>query len=90
MSKVKVKLNMKGINEVMKSPEIAQAVQEAGERVAELAGEGHEVHVYNNLKYTTVGFVDAVTPEAVKANFEDNTLLKAVHAAGLSLTKGQS
>lgn len=86
MSNVKVELNLKGLNELMKSPEMQNCLREAGEAVAQRAGEGFEVDVHN-VDYTAVCFVDAKSEEAVKASFKDNTLLKALSSSGLSMTK---
>ncbi len=87
MGNVKVKLNLKGINEVMKSPEIAAAVQAAGEVVAQSAGDGYEANTYTDTKYIAICDVTATTPEARRDNFENNTLIKALGSSGLPLTK---
>ena len=86
MGKVEVKLNLKGINEVMKSPEILQAVEEAGEAVAQAAGPDYTTKsgLINYIAYCNV-YPDS--KDAAKENFEDNTILKAVSAVGLKLTK---
>ena len=86
MGKVQVKLNLQGINEVMKSPEILSAVEAAGEAVANYAGPDYATRsgLINYIAYCNV-YPDS--KEAAKENFEDNTVLKAVSAAGLKLTK---
>lgn len=86
MGKVEVKLNLQGINEVMKSPEILSAVEAAGEAVAGYAGADYATRsgVINYIAYCNV-YPDS--KEAAKENFEDNTILKAVSAVGLKLTK---
>ena len=86
MGKVEVKLNLKGINEVMKSPEILQAVEEAGKAVAQAAGPDHDIEsgLINWIAYCNVV---ATTKEARLANYNDNVALKAVSAVGLKLTK---
>ena len=86
MGNVEVKLNLQGINEVMKSPEILSAVEAAGEAVAGYAGADYATRsgVINYIAYCNV-YPDS--KEAAKENFEDNTILKAVSAVGLKLTK---
>lgn len=86
MGKVEVKLNLPGINEVMKSPEILSAVESAGEAVAGYAGADYATKsgTINWIAYCNV-YPDS--KEAAKENFEDNTLIKAVSAVGLKLTK---
>lgn len=74
---VKVVLNMAGLNEIMKSPEMQAHLQKAGERVAQKAGPGFEAHTHV-ADYTALCYVDPVTREAEKDNYENNTLLKAV------------
>lgn len=86
MGKVKVKLNLKGINEVMKSPEILSAVEAAGRAVADAAGSDYATRS-GTINYIAYCNVYPDSKEAAKENFEDNTVLKAVSAAGLKLTK---
>ena len=91
MSKVKIELNLAGINEMMKSPEIQAALQEAGEAVAGAAGGmsggakyGARTHLANWVAITNVYPDDA---EAARANRKDNTLLHAVGDVGLPTRK---
>ena len=86
MGDVKVKLNLKGINEVMKSPEILAACEAAGRAVANAAGPDHGIQS-GLLDYIAYCDVVAETKEAKRANYEDNVALKAVSAVGLKLTK---
>lgn len=86
MANVKVKLNLPGLNELMKSPEITQAVLEAGQAVAQAAGPDYaaEVHTANWISISNV-YPDS--KQAAHENFSDNTLLKAIGAVGLKQTK---
>lgn len=86
MGKVEVKLNLKGINEVMKSPEILSAVEAAGQAVADAAGSDYTTRsgLINYIAYCNV-YPDS--KNAAKENFEDNTVIKAVSAVGLKMTK---
>ena len=87
MGKVKVKLNLKGINEVMKSSQISAACEAAGQAVASAAGPDYGTHT-GVMSYIAYCNVYPDSKEAAKENFEDNTILKAVSAVGLPLTKG--
>lgn len=86
MGDVKVKINLKGINEVMKSPEILAACEAAGRAVANAAGAGHDIQS-GLIRWIAYCDVVAKTKEAKKANYEDNVALKAVSAVGLRMTK---
>lgn len=87
MGKVKVELNLSGINQLMKSPEIQNALLEAGQAVATAAGEGFEAEVHDTANWIAISNVYPVTPEAYRQNMKENTLLKAVGQVGLPLTK---
>lgn len=86
MSKVRVELNLKGINELMKSKEIQGALQEAGEAVAKNAGSeyGVRTHLANWVAITNVY---PNSKEAAIDNSENNSLIKAISSAGLPLSK---
>ena len=83
---VEFKLNLLGLNDLMKSSEMQSALLKAGQTVAGIAGEGYaaEVHVAN---YIAISNVYPDTKESAKENYEDNTLLKALGASGLSMVK---
>ena len=74
--KVKVKLNLQGLREIMKSPGMQEHLQRAGEEIAQKAGPGFEAHTHV-ADYTALCYVDPVTREAEKDNYENNVLLKA-------------
>ena len=42
MADIEFKLNLPGLNELMKSPEMQAALDTAGERVRDIAGEGYD------------------------------------------------
>lgn len=86
MGNVEVKLNLKGINEVMKSPEILSAVEAAGQAVANAAGSDYTTRsgLINYIAYCNV-YPDSA--DAAKENYEDNIIIKAAAAAGLKMTK---
>lgn len=84
---VDIKLNIRGLNSFMKSPEVAACVQEAGESVARAAGEEYEAKTYTDTKYIAICDVSATTEKAKRDNYENNTLVKAMGSVGLPLTK---
>lgn len=83
---VKFKLNLPGLNELMKSPEMQSALLEAGQAVAQAAGNDYaaEVHAANWIAISNV-YPDS--KRAAHENFKDNTLLKALGSVGLSQSK---
>lgn len=86
MANVKFKLNLKGLNELMKSSEMQAALIEAGKAVAQSAGADYaaEVHTANWIAISNV-YPDS--RRAAHENFTDNTLLKALGSSGLRLSK---
>ncbi len=85
-SKVRVELNLAGVNELMKSPEIQDAVLRAGQAVAAAAGEGYAAEVHQ-ADWVAISNVYAETPEAKRDNLENNTLLRALGSTGLPTHK---
>lgn len=79
---MEVKLNSAGIRELLKSPELMAELERVGQKIASAAGEGYEVEV--GSKGTTRGrvFVQPATPEAMRDNAENDTLLRALGSGG--------
>ena len=77
-------LNLPGLNELMKSPEMQAVLTQAGNAVASAAGGDYGVrtHVASFVAITNV-YPDSA--KAAKDNFENNTLVKALGAAGLTM-----
>ena len=86
MADVKFKLNLPGLNELMKSSEMQSALLAAGQAVANAAGGDYaaEVHTAN---FIAISNVYPTSKEAAKENFTENTLLKAAGAVGLKMEK---
>ena len=82
--KAEFKLNISGLNELMKSPAMQSCLSAAGQAVANAAGSDYSIrtHVATWVAITNV-FPDS--QEAAKENYEDNTLLKALGSVGLSM-----
>ena len=83
---VKFKLNLPGLNELMKSSEMQSALLEAGQAVASAAGGDYAAEVHT-ASFIAISNVYPDSKAAAKENYEDNTLLKAVGAVGLSMEK---
>lgn len=86
MGNVKFELNLQGLNELMKSPEMQAALDEAGEQVARNAGPDYAA---SGKTGRFIGFSN-IYPNSAKAaheNYNDNTLLKALQSSGLGMSK---
>lgn len=91
MSNVRIELNLAGINEMMKSPEIQASLQAAGEAVAASASaaSGEEYGVRTHLaSWVAITNIYPDSAAAAADNLDNNTLLKAVGAVGLPTAKG--
>lgn len=84
--KVKYVTNLKGINELMKSEEMQKALSDAGQAVANAAGDGYESET-TTINWIGITKVSAVTAKAYKECLENNTLLTALGSTGLRMTK---
>ena len=80
MSKVKFELNLKGLNELMKSPEMQKILDDKGEQAARAAGTDYDKRTHLG-DYTAITNVYPTTKEAAIDNAENNTLLKALYSA---------
>lgn len=89
MSSVKFKLNLRGLNELMKSAEMQAALQEAGDTVAAAAGDEYGVRVHT-ADFVAIANVYPDSEKAAEENSADNTLLKALGSVGLNMSKGGS
>ncbi len=87
--KVGFKLNLQGLNELMKSKEMQNALEEAGAAVVNAANEGAAVYGHRTHlgDFTAICNVYPDNKEAAYKNYQQNTLLKAVSAAGLPMAK---
>lgn len=86
MGDVKFELNLPGLNELMKSPEMQAALDAAGEQVARKAGTDYATSARTGR---WIGFSNVYpnSKSAAHENFESNTLLKALSASGLRMSK---
>ena len=77
MNNFKFKLNSKGVQELLKSPEMQSILAEYANDVAERAGVGYEAR-YHVGKKRAYANVYAETAEAKRDNLDNNTLLKSL------------
>ena len=77
MSNVKFKLDLKGLNALMKGSEMAAVLTDAANRIASAAGEGYEVEEAHPLTFAGIASVRANTYDSYYDTLENNTLLKA-------------
>lgn len=84
MSKVKFELNLQGLNQLMRGPEMQGILNQAGSRVLSraqaMASEPGAEYSMNTraINWIAVTTVRADNYEARKDNYENNTLLKAL------------
>ena len=84
--KVIFKLNIFGLRELMKSPEMGSIISEATDAVLNTAigmgADGYSSTV-KTADYVTLGKVFPTDAQAAKDNYENNTLEKALDSVGL-------
>lgn len=77
MSKVEIKLNSAGIQELLKSSEVMSECKKYADNAVQSLGDGYEVSTYVG-KTRVNASVRATTYEARKENMDNNSILKAV------------
>ena len=77
MAKVKFELNLPGLNELMKSTEMAEVMNTAADQIVAKCGEGYEVERAHPISFVGIASVRADTIEAKVDNRKNNTILKA-------------
>ena len=87
MNKVHFELNLAGLNELMKSAEMQSILSSAGEAVAAQAGSGDYGSRVHIASFCAICNVYPDSAEAARENYRDNTLLRALHNAGLPMSK---
>lgn len=82
---VEVKLNLRGLNQLMRGKEIQAVMQEKGERIkaaAENMSNGGEFEVETEpIKWIAVTTVRTKDQKALKSVYENNTLRKALDSS---------
>lgn len=77
MAKVKVKLNRLGVRTLLRSQEMMNICTEIAYSAKSRLGDGYEVS-YRTGKKRVNASIAATTPEAIKDNSKNNTILKAL------------
>lgn len=78
MSKIRFKLNLRGLNDLMKSGEMQAILNDAAGRIASAAGEGYEVEAAHPLSFAAIASVRAATYDSYYDALENKTLEKAI------------
>ena len=78
MSDVKFKLDLKGLNELMKSQEMQGILNGAAAQIASRAGDGYEVETAHPIQFVAIASVRAATYDSYYDAMENRTLEKAV------------
>ncbi len=78
MAKIKFELNKAGVRQILQSPEMLNVCKEHAEAIRGRAGDGYEISTHSPGKTRVNVSVYAASEEALKDNYENNTLLKAV------------
>ena len=76
MSKV-FKLNLKGLNELMKSAAMQSVLNGAASRIAGVAGDGYETEQAHPISFVAIASVRTGDAASRRDNNKNNTLLKA-------------
>lgn len=84
---MKIRLNLPGINAVMKSSGVKSLLKAAGDQVANIAGDGYTAEEARDLNWISIVNVYPENKKAGHDNYSNNTLLKALNASGLKMTK---
>lgn len=92
MADVKVELNLHGLNQLMKSPEIGEAVTSAAGYVKGIAkrmsGENFRQSRFRKINWIGVASIYPADEKAAQKEMDSNILLKSIGHAGLPTRKG--
>lgn len=82
MSKV-FKLNLRGLNEVMKSAGMQGVLNQAASQISAAAGDGYEIEAAHPISFVAIASVRTDTFKARLDNSRHNSLLKAAGSVKL-------
>ena len=74
---VTFKLNLPGLNELMKSGEMQEILNEKARSIQASAGDGYEIESAHPISFVAIASVRASSKKARKNNSKNKTLLKA-------------
>lgn len=78
MAKVTVKMNSKGMTQLLKSNEVTNLLKSLADEYANRCGPGYEADVFTAGRTRNNASVGPRTPEAARDNLRNNTLLKNI------------
>ena len=78
VSEIRFKLDLKGLNELMKSPEMQGVLNDAAQKIAGAAGDGYEVESAHPIQFVAIASVRASTYDSYYDAMENRTLENAV------------
>lgn len=76
MARIKVDINLKELNKIMKSEAMEAKLAEVSQAICDQAGEDYSYRVHQ-ADYVAISNIFPTTPAAKHDNYENNTLLKA-------------
>jgi hypothetical protein len=85
--KIDFELNLAGLNELMKSPEMETILRETAEAVAQSC-DGEYAASVHQASYVAIANVYPASKDEYWRNLKTNVLLKALGTCGLPMTKG--
>lgn len=77
MGNIEVKLNTAGVRQLLKSEEMKNICAEQASNILQRVGDGYELDTYTGQTRVNA-MIRAATPQAMRDNLQNNTLLKAV------------
>lgn len=77
------RLNLPGLNELMKSAEMQSIIDSAASSIAGSAGDGFEVESAHPISFVAIASVSASTFEAKLNNSKNNVLEKATRSVSI-------
>lgn len=83
---VKFKINLPGLNALMKSDYIKDKIDAAAKAVRDQCGDGYESDV-DTVNWVCIGHVRPITSRAISDNSQNNTMIRAIGAVGLPTEK---
>ena len=81
MAKVEFKLNKKGLEELLSSPQMQAVLEQKAQEIVDRAGEGYSYKISQGTKAKInrkTAFINTDTPESAQDNLENNTILKSL------------
>lgn len=77
MANVKVKLNTKGVKELLRSSEMMAACREQADKALNKLGDGYEVTTHTGTTRVNAS-IGTASYDAMRDNMENNSILKAL------------